>query len=115
MAKYLVAYYECYSREYEVEANSKGQEDKRMSKYAIRVREILSRTVIVDNVESIDEALYEVGKQQKMEDLDYDDYDDRDIEPSPYFDGEILDDEDVSYYQHINEKQNSHSKEEIDD
>ncbi|MBC5688158.1 hypothetical protein H8S37_04320 [Mediterraneibacter sp. NSJ-55] len=77
-----------------------------MSKYAIRVREIFSRTVIVDNVESIDEALNEVGKAVEAGriNLDYDDYDDRDIEPSPYFDGEISDDEDVSYYQHINEK-----------
>lgn len=76
-----------------------------MAKYAISVREILKRTVIVD-AENIDEAIEKVNiaiEQEKII-LDVDDYDDREIIPSEYFgngSGEINEGEDVSFYWHL--------------
>ena len=78
-----------------------------MSKYGISVREILKRTVIVE-AENIDEALQKVNdayKQDKIV-LDMDDYDETEIEPSPYFgngSGKVSEGEDVSFYWHIGE------------
>lgn len=75
-----------------------------MSKYAIIIKETLSRTVIVNDVKSMDEALDKVI--EAVEDgeilLDDNDYDDQEIKPSPYYNDEIPEDEDVSWYQHIN-------------
>lgn len=76
-----------------------------MAKYAISVREILKRTVIVD-AENIDKAIEKVNiaiEQDKII-LDVDDYDDREIIPSEYFgngSGEINEEEDVSFYWHL--------------
>ena len=76
-----------------------------MSKYGIAVREILKRTVIVE-AENIEEAIQKVEDAVNREEiiLDYDDYDDREIVPSEYFEGgKVPDGEDVSFYWHIGE------------
>ena len=76
-----------------------------MDKFAIKIKETLARTVIVE-AENIDEAIqkvtdaYEAGKII----LDSDDYDDTVcIEPSEYFNGGKITDEDVNYYWHLEE------------
>lgn len=79
-----------------------------MSRYAISVREILKRTVIVE-AENIEEAIHKVEEAVEHDEiiLDVDDYDDREVIPSEYFGngtGEVPDDEDVSYYWHLNEE-----------
>lgn len=76
-----------------------------MSRYAISVREILKRTVIVE-AEDIDEAIKKVNAavEQDIIILDVDDYDDREIIPSEYYGdgtGEVPEEEDVSYYWHL--------------
>lgn len=76
-----------------------------MSKYGISVREILKRTVIVE-AENLDEAIQKVEKAVEREEiiLDVDDYDDREIVPSEYWnDGKVPEGEDVSFYWHIEE------------
>lgn len=76
-----------------------------MQKYGISVREILKRTVIVD-AESLEEAIQKVEKAVEREKiiLDVDDYDDREIIPSEYFeDGKVPEGKDVSFYWHIGE------------
>lgn len=76
-----------------------------MAKYGISVREILKRTVIVE-AENLEEAIQKVGEAVEHDEiiLDVDDYDDREIEPSVYWeDGEIPEGEDVSFYWHIGE------------
>lgn len=76
-----------------------------MSRYAISVREILKRTVIVET-ENLDEAIQKVEDAVERDEiiLDYDDYDDREIVPSEYFEnGKVPDGEDVSFYWHIGE------------
>lgn len=76
-----------------------------MSKYGISVREILKRTVIVE-AENIEEAIKKVEEAVDREEiiLDVDDYDDREIMPSEYFEnGKVPDGEDVSFYWHIGE------------
>lgn len=76
-----------------------------MAKYGISVREILKRTVIVE-AENLEEAMQKVGEAVERDEiiLDVDDYDDREIEPSVYWeDGEIPEGEDVSFYWHIGE------------
>lgn len=76
-----------------------------MSKYGIAVREILKRTVIVE-AENIEEAIQKVEDAVNREEiiLDYDDYDDREIVPSEYFEGgKVPEGEDVSFYWHIGE------------
>lgn len=75
-----------------------------MSRYAVSVREILKRTVIV-KAENIEEAIGKVEAAVERDEiiLDADDYDDREIVPSEYWeDGKVSDDEDVSYYWHLN-------------
>lgn len=59
-----------------------------MSRYAISVREILKRTVIVE-AENMEEAIQKVGDAVEREEiiLDVDDYDDREIVPSEYWNG----------------------------
>lgn len=76
-----------------------------MSKYGISVREILKRTVIVE-AGSLEEAIQKVEDAVNREEiiLDYDDYDDREIVPSEYFEGgKVPEGEDVSFYWHIGE------------
>lgn len=76
-----------------------------MAKYGISVREILKRTVIVE-AENLEEAIQKVEDAVEREEiiLDVDDYDNREIVPSEYWnDGEVPDGEDVSFYWHIGE------------
>ena len=76
-----------------------------MSKYGISVREILKRTVIV-KAESLEEAIQKVEAAVEREEiiLDVDDYDDRKIIPSEYFEGgKVPEGKDVSFYWHIGE------------
>ena len=76
-----------------------------MSRYAISVREILKRTVIVE-AENIEEAIQKVEEAVGRDEivLDVDDYDDREIVPSEYFEGgKVPEDKDVSFYWHIGE------------
>lgn len=71
-----------------------------MSRYGISVREILKRTVIVE-AENLQEAIQKVEDAVEHDEiiLDVDDYDDREIVPSEYWeDGKVPDGEDVSYY-----------------
>lgn len=78
-----------------------------MAQYGISVREILKRTVIVE-AESIEEAIQKVEDAVEREEiiLDVDDYDDREIVPSEYWeDGEVPEGEDVSFYWPIGENE----------
>lgn len=74
-----------------------------MLQYGISVREILKRTVIVE-AENLKEAIQKVKDAVERDEiiLDVDDYDDREIIPSEYWDGgKISEGEDVSFYWHI--------------
>lgn len=76
-----------------------------MSQYGISVREILKRTVIVE-AESLEEAIQKVEDAVEHDEiiLDVDDYDDREILPSEYFEGgKVPEGKDVSFYWHIGE------------
>lgn len=76
-----------------------------MAQYGISVREILKRTVIVE-AENLEEAIQMVEAAVEREEiiLDMDDYDDREIVPSEYFEGgKVPDGKDVSFYWHIGE------------
>lgn len=76
-----------------------------MAQYGISVREILKRTIIVE-AENLDEAIQKVEAAVEREEiiLDVDDYDDREIVPSEYWeDGKVPNGEDVSFYWHIGE------------
>lgn len=78
-----------------------------MSKYGISVREILKRTVIVE-AENLEEAIQKVEEAVERDEinLDVDDYDNREIVPSEYFEGgKVPDGEDVSFYWHIGEEE----------
>lgn len=78
-----------------------------MSKYAISGREILKRTVIVE-AENLEEAIKKVESAVEREEiiLDVDDYDDREIIPSEYWEGgKVPEGEDVSFYWHIGENE----------
>ena len=71
-----------------------------MAQYGISVREILKRTVIVE-ANSLEEAMRKVEAAVERDEiiLDLDDYDDRKIVPSEYWDGgKVPDGEDVSSY-----------------
>ncbi|EHE99985.1 DpnD/PcfM family protein [Enterocloster citroniae] len=74
-----------------------------MGRYAVSVREIFKRTVIV-NAENSGDAIRKVedavGRDEIL--LDLDDFDYREIVPSDHWkNGEIPDGEDVSYYWHL--------------
>lgn len=72
-------------------------------KFGISVKEVLQRTVIVE-AESLDEAIEKVEDAVTRSEiiLDADDFLDRDIEPSKYFEnGMVPEDKDVSYYWHL--------------
>ena len=74
-----------------------------MPRYGISVREILKRTVIVE-AENLKEAIRKVEEAVEREEiiLDVDDYDEREIIPSEYFEGgKVPDGKDVSYYWQI--------------
>lgn len=74
-----------------------------MAQYGISVREILKRTVIVE-AENLNEAIRKVEEAVEREEiiLDVDDYDEREIIPSEYFEGgKVPDGKDVSYYWQI--------------
>lgn len=76
-----------------------------MARYGISVREILKRTVIVE-AENLKEAIRKVEEAVEREEiiLDVDDYDEREIIPSEYFEGgKVPDGKDVSFYWHIGE------------
>lgn len=74
-----------------------------MAQYGISVREILKRTVIAE-AESLEEAIQKVEKAVECDEivLDVDDYNDREIIPSEYWeDGKVPEGEDVSFFWHI--------------
>lgn len=76
-----------------------------MSKYGITIRETLKRTVIVE-AEDLGEAMYKVENAVERGEiiLDVDDYDDREIVPSEYFEGgKVPEGQDVSSYWYIGE------------
>jgi hypothetical protein len=80
-------------------------EENIMSRYAVEVKEILKRTIIV-KAENRDEALRKVEDAYDDEYivLDSEDYDDTEIELSPYFgggSGEVSEKEDVSKYEYL--------------
>ncbi|WP_304430909.1 DpnD/PcfM family protein [Romboutsia ilealis] len=71
-----------------------------MAQYGISVREILKRTVIVE-AENLEAAIQKVEEAVEREEiiLDVDDYDEREIIPSEYFEGgKVPDGKDVSFY-----------------
>lgn len=77
-----------------------------MAQYGISVREILKRTVIVE-AESIEEAIQKVEEAVKCDELllDIDDYENREIVLSEYWDGgKIPEGEDVSFYFNLQRK-----------
>lgn len=70
-------------------------------KCAVNIKETLSRTVIVDNVESLEEAIEMVEQAYRDNNiiLDAEDFSDKEISASDVFDdGIVPDDADVSYY-----------------
>ncbi|MCX4299939.1 MAG: DpnD/PcfM family protein [Lachnospiraceae bacterium] len=74
-----------------------------MAQYGISVREILKRAVIVE-AENLEKAIQKVEDAVEREEiiLDVDDYDDREIVPSEYFEGgKVPEGKDVSFYWHI--------------
>lgn len=76
-----------------------------MAQYGISIREILKRTVIV-NAESLEEAIQKVEDAVESDEiiLNADDYDDREVTASGYFEGgKVPDGKDVSFYWHIGE------------
>lgn len=77
-----------------------------MAQYGISVKEILKRTVIVE-AESIEEAIQKVEEAVKCDELllDIDDYENREIVLSEYWDGgKIPEGEDVSFYFNLQRK-----------
>jgi hypothetical protein len=78
-------------------------EENTMAQYGISVREILKRAVIVE-AENLEKAIQKVEDAVEREEiiLDVDDYDDREIVPSEYFEGgKVPEGKDVSFYWHI--------------
>ncbi len=74
-----------------------------MAQYGISVREILKRTVIVE-AESLEEAMQKVEAAVERDEiiLEVDDYDEREIVPSEYFEGgKVPEGKDVSFYWHL--------------
>ena len=73
-----------------------------MAKYAIRVEEVLGKTIVVeaDNVlEAVNKVEDAVISGEVV--LDYNDYYDRLIYAASGFKNGLINDEDVSHYQHI--------------
>lgn len=72
-------------------------------KFAIRIEEILARTVIVE-ADDLEEAIEKVEEACNCDEiyLDADDFFERSVHPSENFDGGIvLDGRDVSFYEHL--------------
>ena len=72
-------------------------------KFAIRVEEILARTVIVE-AEDLEEAIEKVEDACNCDEiyLDADDFFERNVQPSENFkDGIVPDGRDVSFYEHL--------------
>ena len=74
-------------------------------KRAIRVKEILARTIIVEDAENLEEAINKVqdAYNNRKIVLSYDDYYETEIIPSDAFEAEgvVPDTRDVSYYEHF--------------
>ena len=75
-----------------------------MARYAVRVIETLAKTIIIDGVDNFEEAI-RVAESEDIT-LDYDDFDDRNYEPSEYFNandelGRVSDYEVTTYYDHL--------------
>lgn len=75
-----------------------------MARYAVRVIETLAKTIIIDGVDNFEEAI-RVAESEDIT-LDYDDFDDRNYEPSEYFNaddelGRVSDYEVTTYYEHL--------------
>ncbi len=82
-----------------------------MHKYGITVRETLKRTVIV-NGEDLEDAIQKVETAVENDKLllEIDDYDGREIIPSEYWKGgRVPDGEDVSFYYHLDDKEDVRS------
>lgn len=62
-----------------------------MKTYTITIKETLSKTVLIkaDNLDSAVERVEEAHKNGEVV-LDYEDYDDVDVEPSPYWEDAIF-------------------------
>lgn len=80
-----------------------------MPKFGINIKEFLKKTVIV-KAENIEEAVQKVNDayEQGKIILDAGDYDEAEIEPSPYFgngSGEVAEGEDVSFYWNLGENE----------
>lgn len=76
-----------------------------MEQYGISVIETLRRTIIVE-AENINEAIQKVEEAVRRDEiiLNMDDYEDREIIPSEYWDdGKVPEGEDVSFYWKIGE------------
>ena len=72
-------------------------------KFAIRVEEILARTVIVEAYD-LEDAIYKVEEACNCDEicLDVDDFFERNVHPSESFkDGIVSDGRDVSFYEHL--------------
>lgn len=72
-------------------------------RYAISVREVLQRTIVVpaDSLDKAIEAINGIVSADKLI-LDADDFNDREIEAASWLtNGEVPEDEDVSYLDHI--------------
>ena len=75
-----------------------------MARYAVRVIETLAKTIIIDGVDNFEEAIRVAETLDRV--LDYDDFDDRNYEPSEYFNaddelGRVSDYEVTTYYEHL--------------
>lgn len=73
------------------ECEKRKQGGIRMKTYAITIKETLSKTVLIkaDNLDSAVERVEEAHKNGEVV-LDYEDYDDVDVEPSPYWEDAIF-------------------------
>lgn len=71
-----------------------------MARYGISIKEILKKTIIVE-AENLEQAIYKTENaiEKGIIEFDFDDFDDREIEASKYWDnGKIPEDEDVSFF-----------------
>ena len=76
-----------------------------MASYAVRVIETLAKTIIIDGVDNFEEAIRVAENEDITLDC-IDDFDDRNYEPSEYFNadgelGRVSDYEVTTYYKHL--------------
>lgn len=79
-----------------------------VKKYAITVKEILKRTVIVEGEDlTLKGAINKVNEAVESDDLvlDFDDFDGREIGPSDLFKNGEIHEEDVNFYYHLGEEE----------